>query len=114
MTGLLATVLRSLTRSQDVVASSAASIAYQPFVFVPIATQLLSAALPNPVTFSGNCDSIFSPCSSRSSCARICMVRKSFIIVDQFSELLRARASPLVMSGILTVRQDAGVSLQDQ
>ena len=50
MTGLLATVLRSLTRSQDVVASSAASIAYQPFDFVPIATQLFSAALPNPVT----------------------------------------------------------------
>jgi hypothetical protein len=32
------------------VANPAASIAYQPFDFVPIATQLFSAALPNPVT----------------------------------------------------------------
>src|SRR5712671_5246411 len=94
MTGLLATVLRSLTRSQDVVASSAASIAYQPLVFVPIATQLLSAALPNPVTFSGNCDSRFFSWSSRSRHAGTCMVRQGFIIVDQFSELFRARGSP--------------------
>jgi hypothetical protein len=50
MTGLSPTVLRSLTHSQDLVANPAASIAYQPFDFVPIATQLFSAALPNPVT----------------------------------------------------------------
>ena len=60
---------------------------FQPFVSDPIFTW--------PYSTYGNCNSRFFPCLSLSGCADICMARKDFVIVDQLSELLRARIQPM-------------------